>query len=65
MTSLRGLTLTLSAVWAVTYAVLLLQFPDPNPWVVALSLGYLVYYAGLSGYLTLRNRSAQRGQPVR
>jgi phosphatidylcholine synthase len=62
MTSLRGLTLTLSAVWAVTYAVLLVQLPDPNPWVVALSLGYLVYYAVLSGYLTLRTRSGQRGQ---
>jgi phosphatidylcholine synthase len=65
MTSLRGLTLALSAVWAVTYAVLLVQFPSPNPWVVAVSLGYLVYYAGLSGYLTLRNRSGQRGQRSR
>jgi phosphatidylcholine synthase len=62
MTSLRGLTLALSAVWAVTYAVLLLQLPSPNPWVVALSLGYLVYYAALSGYLTLRSRSVQRSQ---
>jgi phosphatidylcholine synthase len=65
MTSLRGLTLALSAVWAVTYAVLLVQFPSPNPWVVAVSLGYLVYYAGLSGYLTLRNRSGQGGQRSR
>jgi phosphatidylcholine synthase len=65
MTSLRGLTLALSAVWAVTYAVLLVQFPSPNPWLVAVSLGYLVYYAGLSGYLTLRNRSGQRGQRSR
>jgi phosphatidylcholine synthase len=65
MTSLRGLTLALSAVWAVTYAVLLLQFPSPNPWVVALSLAYLVYYVALSGYLTLRNRSVQRAQRSR
>jgi phosphatidylcholine synthase len=65
MTSLRTLTLALSAVWAVTYAVLLLQLPDPNPWVIAVSLGYLVYYAGLSGYLTLRTRSGQRGQRSR
>jgi phosphatidylcholine synthase len=61
MTSLRGLTLALTTVWAVTYVVLLLQLPDPHPLVVAVSLGYLVYYVGLSGYLTLRARSAQRG----
>jgi phosphatidylcholine synthase len=60
MTSLRGLTLAFSAVYAVTYAVLLLQVPSPNPWVVALSVSYLVYYVGLSGYLTLRSRSAER-----
>ena len=62
MTSLRGLTLAFSAVYAVTYAVLLLQVPSPDPWVVALSVSYLVYYLGLSGYLTLRSRSAQRGE---
>ena len=31
MTTLRTTTLVLSAVWAVTYVVLLLQFPDPHP----------------------------------
>jgi phosphatidylcholine synthase len=62
MTSLRGLTLAFSAVYAVTYAVLLLQVPSPDPWVVALSVSYLVYYLGLSGYLTLRSRSGQRGE---
>jgi phosphatidylcholine synthase len=62
MTSLQGLTLALTAVWGVTYVVLLLQLPEPNALVVAVSLGYLVYYAGLSGYLTLRSRSAQGGQ---
>jgi phosphatidylcholine synthase len=61
MTSLQGLTLALTAVWGVTYVVLLLQLPDPHPLVVAVSLGYLVYYVGLSGWLTLRARSAQRG----
>jgi phosphatidylcholine synthase len=61
MTSLQGLTLALTAVWGVTYVVLLLQFPDPHPLVVAVSLGYLVYYVALSGYLTVRGRSVQRG----
>ena len=31
MTSLRGLTLAFTAVWGVTYVVLLLQVPDPAP----------------------------------
>ncbi|TQN41810.1 phosphatidylcholine synthase [Blastococcus colisei] len=53
---LRGLNLALAAVWLVTYAVLLVQYPDPNPVVVALSLAYLVYYVGLSLYFTVRAR---------
>ena len=59
MTTLRTTTLVFSTVWAVTYVVLLLQFPDPHPAVVAVSLSYLVYYVGLSVFLTLRGRSAQ------
>ena len=62
MTTLRGPTLALTAVWGVTYVVLLLQVPDPHPLVVAVSLGYLGYYVGLSGWLTLRVRSGQRVQ---
>jgi phosphatidylcholine synthase len=62
MTSLRGFTLAFTAVWAVTYAVLLVQAPSPNPWVVALSLSYLVYYLGLSVFFTLRGPSAQRAE---
>jgi phosphatidylcholine synthase len=65
MTTLRTTTLVLSALWAVSYVVLLLQFPHPHPVAVAVSLGYLVYYIGLSVYLTLRGRSAQRGQGSR
>ena len=63
---LRGLNLALAGMWLVTYAVLLAQYPDPNPVVVALSLGYLVYYVGLSLYLTVgaRLRSRQAGEAV-
>jgi phosphatidylcholine synthase len=50
---LRGLSLALTGGWLVTYAVLLLQVPDPHPVVVALSLAYLVYYLGVSGWQTL------------
>jgi phosphatidylcholine synthase len=60
MTSLRGFTLAFSALFAATYAVLLVQMPSPDPWVVALSLSYLAYYLGLSVFLTLRRSSTQR-----
>jgi phosphatidylcholine synthase len=72
---LRGLNLALAGTWLVTYGVLLAQYPDPHPVVVGLSLAYLVYYVGLSLYLTvgarLRSRggsrqgSVQRGEPRR
>ena len=61
MTTLRTPTLVFSTVWAVTYVVLLLQFPDPHPAVVAVSLAYLVYYVGLSVWLTVRGASVRRG----
>jgi phosphatidylcholine synthase len=48
----RRLNLVLTAIWLGAYAVLLLQLPDPNPLVVAVSLAYLAYYAALSVYLT-------------
>jgi phosphatidylcholine synthase len=65
-TLLRGLNVALAGMWLVTYAVLLVQYPDPSPVVVALSLGYLVYYVGLSLYLTIgaRLRSRQAGEAV-
>ncbi len=49
----RGLNIALTALWLVTYAVLLTELSDPHQGVVALSFLYLVYYAGMSLYLTL------------
>ncbi|GAB3347808.1 CDP-alcohol phosphatidyltransferase family protein [Modestobacter lapidis] len=49
---LRTLSLLLTAVWVGTYALLLVQYPDPHPLVVALSLGYVGYYVAVSGWLT-------------
>jgi phosphatidylcholine synthase len=49
----RQINLVLTAVWFATYAVLLTQLPDPQGWAIALSLSYLVYYAGMSLYLTM------------
>jgi phosphatidylcholine synthase len=62
MTTLRRTTLALSAVWAVTYVVLLLQYPDPHPAVVAVSLGYLVYYNVLSVWFTVTGARARRSR---
>lgn len=53
---LRRTSLLLAAGWLVSYAVLLVQFPDPSPAVVALSLAYVAYYIMASVYLTLRPR---------
>ena len=58
--ALQGLTLTLSAVWAVTYAILVVQLPDPSPWVIAASLAYIVYYWALSFWMTARGAHARR-----
>jgi phosphatidylcholine synthase len=58
--ALRGLTLALTGVWLVTYAVLVVQLPDPNPWVVAASLAYIAYYWGLSFWMTARGAHARR-----
>jgi phosphatidylcholine synthase len=62
--SFRRTSLAFTAVWLGAYAVLLVQVPDPHPIVVALSLLYLVYYAGTSVYLTMtaRQRRSQQGQ---
>jgi phosphatidylcholine synthase len=54
--TLRRTSLVLTAVWALTWAVLLVQVPDPHPAVVAVSLAYLAYYVGVSLLLTLRRR---------
>jgi phosphatidylcholine synthase len=57
---LQGATLAFTAVWLATYALLLVQQPDPHPVVVALSLGYIAYYWGLSFYLTARGAAQRR-----
>jgi phosphatidylcholine synthase len=56
--TLRGLTLALTTVWLVSYAVLIYQLPSPSSVWVAISLSYLVYYVALSLYLTARRRTA-------
>jgi phosphatidylcholine synthase len=56
----QTLTLGLTTLWLATYAVLLLQLPDPHPLVIAVSLAYVAYYVGVSGYLTARGAARRR-----
>ncbi|MDT0186528.1 CDP-alcohol phosphatidyltransferase family protein [Microbacterium sp. ARD31] len=56
-TTLRATTLVLTCVWLASYAVLLVQAPDPSVAWLAVSVAYMGYYVALSLYLT-----ARRGQ---
>lgn len=49
----RTANLLFTAMWLITYAVMLIEMPNPNDFVIALSLSYLLYYAASSIYLTL------------
>ena len=49
----RPLTLALTGLWTISYALILLQMPNSSTWLSSISLLYLVYYVGLSLYLTL------------
>jgi len=48
----RGLSLTLTALWLISYAVILFEMPEPEPPILGFSLLYLFYYFGLSLYLS-------------
>ena len=56
--TLRGPTLALTALWLVSYAVLLTQVPDPSPAWLAISVAYVGYYVALSLVLTARRGRA-------
>ncbi len=67
--TLRPLTLALSAVWLVSYAIVLSELPGtPSPIVLAVSFLYLAYYVALSLHLTARRarlaRRHRRPEPV-
>jgi phosphatidylcholine synthase len=44
----RRLSLLLTTLWLVSYAVILVQFPEPHPLILGFSVAYLVYYFSLS-----------------
>ncbi len=56
--TLRGLTLVLTTLWLVSYAVLLSQLPSPSTIWLTISLVYVVYYVALSLHLTARRSRA-------
>lgn len=49
----RTANLAFTAGWLIMYAVMLRQMPDPNPFILWLSLSYLIYYVASSVYLTI------------
>lgn len=57
-------TMTLTVLWLGLYALILMQYPSPSLWLIALSGGYVLYYAALSVRLTLK-RQSQPGGPAR
>ena len=63
MLVLRTPTLVLSALWLVLYGAIVAQLPSPDPLLLAASLAYIVYYAGLSVFLEHRRRAARRDVP--
>ncbi len=52
----RPITLALTALWGILYGLILSQMPHPSPLLISASYLYLLYYAGLSLYLTLHHR---------
>ena len=58
----RRLSLALTALWLVSYAVILLEMPEPDPLILGFSILYLFYYFGLSFYLTGKLLEARREQ---
>jgi len=50
-TALQKLTMALAIVWGIINIIILTQYPEPTPWLIWASLGYVVYYYGLSLYL--------------
>ncbi len=56
----RKLTLTLTSLWLLGYVAILVQMPDPDPILRTLSLLYLVYYFGVSFYISWKMLKPRR-----
>jgi phosphatidylcholine synthase len=62
----RTLTLVVTGLWVLCYALILQQMPSPHPLLTNFSLLYIFYYIGLSLYLTYQTRTvaARYEQPA-
>ena len=58
------LNMALSALWLGVYAVITALMPDQPTWLIVLSLIYLVYYVGVSLWLTVTFRGGDRRRPA-
>jgi phosphatidylcholine synthase len=58
----RRLTLTLTALWLLSCAVILREMPRPDPLILGFSILYLCYYLGLSLYLYSKILDARRAE---
>jgi phosphatidylcholine synthase len=58
----RRVSLTLTALWLVSYAAILLQMPEPNPLILGFAVFYLCYYFGLSFYFSSKMPGTQRAE---
>ena len=53
MSRWRGITIAATCVWGAICIAMLAQFPEPAPWLLYGSLGYIAYYVLISLYLTI------------
>ena len=56
----RSITLTLSALWLVSFVLILAQMPNPSPLLVNFSLLYMIYYVVLSLVMTYSTTRRKR-----
>lgn len=49
---LQPVTMAFGIVWGISCLLLLLQYPEPHAFTIAVSLAYVLYYTALSLYLT-------------
>jgi phosphatidylcholine synthase len=61
MASYRRLTVVVTLIWGINLAAILFKFSDPQPWLVWVSLLYVVYYVAMSFYTVARQKREAAG----
>lgn len=59
----QKLTVVLTGLWVLAYMLIVTQLPSPNLLLTSFSLLYLLYYGGLSLYLTLKPPRRAQAEP--